>query len=251
MKPILSLVIPVYNEANHLADFFTLIDGIDLGVTKELVIIDDASTDHSAEIIKNFPFKSLNQQIFRTNNGGKGSAIRDGFARANGSIVGIQDSDFEYDPYDIPEVIAPIMDDKADAVFGSRFKKSNAQVFRTYHYLINRILTILSNLFSGIYLSDMETCYKFFRSDLITGFNLQSKRFGIEPEITALLAQTTARISEVPIRYIPRTYKNGKKIRWQDGVAAVWHIFYFNCLAGKIFNDSLPAHYKPKSRQWL
>ncbi len=248
-----SLVIPVYNEASHLLKFLKTIDDIDLGLQKELVIIDDGSTDNSAHIIKSFAFKSQVQIVFNQKNRGKGSSIIAGISCAKGTIIGIQDSDFEYDPSEISKVIAPILSGKADACFGSRFKKSNVQVFRTFHYVINRILTLLSNIFSGLYLSDMETCYKFFRQDLVKGFNLKSARFGIEAELTAKLAQTKARVHEIPISYAPRTYKEGKKIKWQDGLVAIWHVVYFNALEPKYrrFNSNLPDKYKSVGKQWL
>ncbi|MDH5513916.1 MAG: glycosyltransferase family 2 protein, partial [Gammaproteobacteria bacterium] len=162
-----SLIIPVYNESSHLQQFLEVIDELQLQIDKELVIIDDCSTDNSWEIIKNFDFSSsviLDQQDI---NRGKGAALRKGIDLATGDIIGVQDADFEYETADISRLLQPLIDNKADLVFGSRFKKSNTQVFRTFHYLINRILTIYSNLCSGLYLTDMETCYKFFLASVI------------------------------------------------------------------------------------
>jgi hypothetical protein len=163
-------------------------------------------------------------------------------------LVLIQDADFEYDANDIPQLLQPFFESKADVVYGSRFKKSSWQVHRTYHYFVNRILTVISNLFSGVYLTDMETCYKIFRTDLIKSMNLKSKRFGIEIELTAYVAKTSARVFELPIHYYPRTYLQGKKITWKDGVAALFHLFHFNFWVSQseAFTD-LPHFYSPGS----
>jgi hypothetical protein len=142
----------------------------------------------------------------------------------------IQDADFEYDPSDVPSLLQPLLEGKADVVFGSRFKKSAQQIHRTYHYFVNRFLTVVSNLLSGIYLTDMETCYKIFRADLLKPMQLQSNRFGIEVELTAYVAKVHARIYELPISYFPRTRLQGKKISWKDGLAALYHLFRFNCI---------------------
>ena len=162
------------------------------------------------------------------------------------------DADFEYDPAEIPMLLEPIRAGKADVVFGSRFKLG-AQVHRTFHYLINRFLTVLSNLLSGLYLSDMETCYKFFRAEIIQHIVLESNRFGFEPEVTAKVARLKLRVMELPISYFPRNYIEGKKINWKDGVAAVFHIVRFNLLSSpkESFLPSLPQQFVPKGTQWL
>jgi glycosyltransferase involved in cell wall biosynthesis len=249
----ISLIIPVYNEAGHLKEYFDLIDALWLPCKKELVIINDASKDNSWEIIENYEFKSEVQKLNQLKNQGKGAALHRGFEAATGDIVVVQDADFEYDPEDLPRLIQPILDGKADVVYGSRFRKEGNQVHRTYHYMINRLLTILSNLMSGLYVSDMETCYKVFKADIIKNLNLESKRFGFEPEVTAKIARLKIKVHEHPISYYPRSYQEGKKITWKDGVAALRHIIYYNGIASSksFFRDSMPEKYVPKGAQWL
>ena len=249
-----SLVIPVYNEAGHLSEFLRQVDALSFqGIEKELVIIDDCSKDESANILRGYQFSSQVQLHFQSENQGKGAAIRKGFELATGDIIGVQDADFEYSMEDLPAIIAPIMAGKAEVVFGSRFKATVVQVHRTFHYLINRFLTTLSNLCSGLYLTDMETCYKFFRADVIKNIKLESNRFGFEPEITAKIATLKLRIIEVPIWYFPRNYLEGKKITWKDGLAALNHIIVFNFLRKPqdYLCADLPKQYIPHGRQWL
>jgi len=243
----LSLVIPVYNEAPHLEQFLTLIDRLELPLTKELVIIDDCSTDGSAEILRGFPFQSRTVFIKQPRNRGKGAAVRAGIEQATGDFIGIQDADLETNVDDMPSLIEPLVQGKADVVYGSRFKKSGHQVHRTFHYLVNRVLTALSNIMSGLYLTDMETCYKFFRADVIKNINLESNRFGFEPEVTAKIARLQLRVMELPVTYFPRKYLEGKKMSWKDGFAAVVHIFYFNLWKRRAgFKESLPRPYLPE-----
>ena len=249
----ISLIVPIYNESVHLEQFLQQIDNLFINAEKEVVFIDDCSKDTSWQILKNFPFKSnviIEQQ---PKNQGKGAALRRGFELATGDVIGVQDADFEYSLDDIPAIIEPLLTGKADVVFGSRFKKNGLQVHRTFHYLVNRILTILSNMFSGLYLTDMETCYKFFKSEILININLESNRFGFETEITAKVARLKVRMMEVPISYFPRTYMEGKKITWKDGVAALRHILYFNLLQKptSFFKSTMPAKYLPSGRQWL
>lgn len=248
-----SLVIPVYNEADHLSTFLEKIDALELPLEKELVIIDDCSKDSSRSIIQNYPFKSKVQILLQESNQGKGAALQLGILAATGDVVGIQDADFEYDIEDVPQLLIPFISDKADVVYGSRFKKSAAQVHRTFHYLVNRLLTIMSNALSGLYLTDMETCYKFFKREIIQNIVLESKRFGFEPEVTAKIARLKVRVLEFPISYFPRNYLEGKKITWKDGVAALWHIVNFNLLRNKkeFYRSQLPARFVPKGAQWL
>ncbi len=217
-------------------------------IEREWIFVDDASRDQSLSILKElstqFGFKLIEQNP----NQGKGAAVIRGFQEATGDLVMIQDADFEYDPSDVPALLQPILDDKADVVFGSRFKKNAPQIHRTYHYFVNRFLTVLSNLLSGIYLTDMETCYKIFRTDLIKSMRLTSKRFGIEVELTAYVAKVRARIYELPISYYPRTRLQGKKINWKDGVAALLHLIRFNLLVSsdQAFQN-LPERYRVSS----
>lgn len=247
-----SLVIPIYNEADHLERFLDLIDDIDLPIPKELVFVDDKSTDGSFEILSRFKFKSPVVIFQQPVNQGKGAAVRKGFQLATGRIIGVQDADFEYSPDDLPALLQPLIDGKSDVVFGSRFKKSTLQVHRTFHYLINRFLTIASNFMSGLYLTDMETCYKFFRAEIIKNIVLESNRFGFEPEVTAKIAKLKVRVMEVPISYYPRNYLEGKKITWRDGIAALWHIFAFNYLKSKTpFSPDMPKQFVAQSKLWL
>ena len=240
----LTLVVPVYNEENLLREVVPFLFATPLPLETEWIFIDDKSTDKSLAILEElsaqFKFKLLKQAT----NQGKGAAVIRGFQEATGDIIMIQDADFEYSPKDVPSLLAPLINNEADVVYGSRFKKNAVQVHRTYHYFVNRFLTLMSNLFSGIYLTDMETCYKIFRADLLKSMNLKSKRFGIEVELTAYLGKIHARIHELPIGYYPRTRLQGKKISWKDGVAALKHLVYFNLIVSKqeAFRD-LPKRY--------
>jgi glycosyltransferase involved in cell wall biosynthesis len=245
----LSLIIPVYNEADHLEQFFELIDKLVLPIDKELVIVNDCSTDSSGDILDRFQFASAVIRINQLHNQGKGAAIKVGIQQATGDFIGIQDADFECDPSDIPTLLRPLIDGKADVVFGSRFKKTSNQVHRTFHYLGNRVLTLLSNLASGLYLTDMETCYKFFRADVIKNIKLEAERFGFEPEITAKIANLELRVMELPVSYFPRTHSQGKKITWKDGIAALMHIVHFNFIKTKsddCYYEALPDRYIPR-----
>ena len=248
-----SLIVPIYNERQHLAEFLLKVDTLILPIDKELVIVDDCSTDGSSQILDAYPFQTTCRIIHQPTNQGKGAAIQLGIKSATGDIMGVQDADFEYDMHDISALLKPFIEDRADVVYGSRFKKSSEQVHRTFHYLINRLLTLLSNLCSGLYLTDMETCYKFFRRDVLANIHLESRRFGFEPEITAKIARLKLRIVELPISYYPRNYLQGKKISWKDGLAALRHIIYFNFFAPpKTFLDAnLPKHYLPSGDHWL
>ena len=248
-----SLVIPVYNEARHLTKFLDLIDSVELPLPRELVIVDDFSTDGSREILRNYKFKSEVVYFEQPRNQGKGAAVAAGISRATGNVIGVQDADFEYDVKDVPKLLQPLIEGRADVVFGSRFKKDGHQVHRTFHYAINRFLTLMSNLLSGLFLSDMETCYKFFRADIIKNISLESKRFGFEPEITAKVARLNLRVMEMPISYHPRNYAAGKKITWKDGVAALRHIVYFNLFSDRKewFSKSMALELIPTGRQLL
>lgn len=214
-----SLTIPIYNEESILHEFLLIIDKLELVVEKELVLVNDCSRDSSRHILEKFSFKSQVKILHQPHNQGKGAAIRLGIEKATGDIIGVQDADFEYDSAEINSLILLIVLNKADIVYGSRYKKSGEQVHRTYHYLVNRLLTSLSNLLSGFYLTDMETCYKFFRSEILKNIRLSSNRFGFEPEITAKISRLKVRVHELPISYYSRNYEEGKKITWKDGIA--------------------------------
>ena len=242
----LSIIIPVYNEENTLLEIFKKLKEVNYGIDTEFILVDDFSKDNSPGIIKNlaekYPGVIAHYQEF---NHGKGAAIRRGIQLASGNLIMIQDADLEYEPKDIPALIQPILDGEAEVVYGSRFKNSGFQVHRTWHRLANRVLTALSNLCSGLYFSDMETCYKMFKADIIKNIVLDSDRFGFEPEITAKIAKLNLRVSEVPIRYYPRSYQEGKKIGWRDGFAALGHIVKYNflCRESDFILPSMPERY--------
>ena len=240
-----SIVVPIYNEAKNLPEFLKALDDLVLPCEKELILVNDCSDDGSRILLEAFDFKSSVALIHHAQNQGKGSAIRSGLAAATGTIVGIQDADFEYDMLEIPKVLEPLLLNQADVVYGSRYLRSGMRGHRAYHYLGNRFLTSLSNLFSGLSLSDMETCYKFFRSDILCNLGLESQRFGFEPEVTAKVARLQVRLREIPISYRPRSYGEGKKITWKDGMAALWHIVRFNVLTRhESAQNKIPARYR-------
>lgn len=248
-----SLIIPIYNESGHLEEFLTKVDALVLPTDKELVFIDDCSKDDSRSILQSFRFRSAHQILLQEKNQGKGAALQKGIEAAKGNFLIVQDADFEYDMDEVPMLLEPLLRGKADVVFGSRFKKDGRQVHRTFHYMVNRFLTFVSNFMSGLYLTDMETCYKAFRSEIIKNVNLESKRFGFEPEVTAKIARLKIRVQEFPISYYPRNYLEGKKITWKDGIAALRHIVYFNLIQSKksFFKKELPEKYIPKGIHWL
>lgn len=247
--PKLSIVVPVYNEEPHLARVIETLMASPCPIEREWIFVDDKSRDRSLAILKQLQPKHGYRLIEQSPNQGKGMAVIRGIREATGDFIMIQDADFEYDPNDVPALLQPLLDGKADVVYGSRFKNSS-QVHRTYHYFVNRLLTTLSNLFSGVYLTDMETCYKLFRADLLQGMDLQSRRFGIEVELTAYIAKIRTRIYELPISYFPRTRLQGKKINWKDGVAALFHLVRFNWLVSveEAF-PRLPERYAPGALQ--
>lgn len=232
----LSIIIPVYNEEKLLKSL--LHEVLDSLIDKEIIIVDDGSSDNTKIVldsiednIKKNPPPHLRQLrvIHKTQNEGKGAAIITAIKEARGDIVIIQDADLELSPKDYPKLLEPFEKFAADIVFGSRFQMAGTRrVFPTVKYLGNRVLTLISNLASGIYLTDMETCYKLFRLEIIQSFNLRSKRFGIEPELTAKSAKGNYKIYEVPIGYNPRTRLEGKKIGWKDGLEALAAIIKYN-----------------------
>jgi glycosyltransferase involved in cell wall biosynthesis len=221
----ISVVIPVYNERSTITQLIARVKNVPL--EKEIIVIDDCSTDGTTEVLKNLSDSSV-RLLFHEKNQGKGAALRTGFSHVRGDVVIIQDADLEYNPDEYPHLIAPIRDGHADAVFGSRFLGGPHRVHLFWHYVGNTLLTTLSNMFTNINLTDMETCYKVFRADLLPQFTIESNRFGIEPELTAKLARLRCKIYEVPISYSGRDYTEGKKIGWKDGLAAIYWIIYYN-----------------------
>ena len=225
----LSIIIPAYNEKNTIQELIKKVQAVFLPeIEKEIIAVDDGSTDNTRDLLKKI---SGIKYIFHDKNLGKGGALKTGFQNATGDIILIQDADLEYNPNEYDRLIAPIVSGRADIVYGSRFVGNDPhRVLFIWHYLGNRFLTILSNIFTGLNLTDMETCYKVFCKEALDSFKdkLQSKKFGIEPELTARVAKGDWRIYEVGISYYGRTYEEGKKINWKDGLAAIWHIIRFN-----------------------
>jgi glycosyltransferase involved in cell wall biosynthesis len=223
----LSVIIPAYNEAQTIA---TVIERVrSCGVTPlEIIVVNDCSNDGTRDILEAMPPSPDLKIIHHEKNQGKGAAIRTAQKMVSGDAVIIQDADLEYSPSEFPAMLKPILEDKADAVYGSRYSGREILVDTFWHYLGNKALTTLSNICSNLHLSDMETCYKMIRTELFTSFTLECNRFGFEPEITAKLARRRARIYEVPIAYQARCYDDGKKIGWRDGVAAIWYILKYN-----------------------
>ncbi|NMC96596.1 MAG: glycosyltransferase family 2 protein [Deltaproteobacteria bacterium] len=233
----LSIVVPVFNEERYLEAVIGKVVAQPLpgGLEKELILINDASQDNSWNIMQALPekFPSVTMQLInKTVNEGKGAALRDGFAKITGDIVIVQDADFEYDPADYPKLLQPILDDKADVVYGSRFIGEPHRVLYFWHQVANNILTTISNMLTNLNLTDMEVCYKVFIRDVADRLKLKSPRFGVEPEITAKIARMRLngrhlRVYETGISYAGRTYEEGKKINWKDAVSAIFQIIRF------------------------
>lgn len=223
---ILSIIIPVYNEKETINDIIDAV--VATPYRKEIIIVDDCSTDGTRNILTKIKKDGLKVYLHDKNQG-KGAALQTGFSHATGDIILIQDADLEYDPQDYSTLINPILEGKADVVYGSRFAGHGAhRVLYFWHYMGNRFLTFLSNLFTNLNLTDVETCYKAFRREAIAGVKIKEKRFGFEPEITAKMARKKLRIYEVPISYYGRTYEEGKKVTWKDGLRAMWCIIKYN-----------------------
>ena len=220
-----SVVIPIYNECRTLEQLLTLVEAQD--VVTEITLVDDGSTDGTRDILKKIEGRDRCRVLYHDRNRGKGAALRTGFAVVTGDVVLVQDADLEYDPADYPALLEPIFSGRADVVFGSRFLGGPHRVLYFWHYVGNRFLTLLSNMFNNLNLTDMEVCYKVFRRDVLQQLTLKCDRFGFEPEVTAKVAKLGVRIYEVPVRYYGRTYAEGKKIGWKDGVAALWWIVRF------------------------
>lgn len=228
---LLSIIIPVYNEKKTLKTLVEKVQSLDLSslnLDKELVVVDDCSQDGTLDVAQGLADEGKIRLIRHQKNQGKGAALQTGFQNARGDILLIQDADLEYNPEEYPKLLKPILDGKADVVYGSRFMGGEPhRVLYFWHYLGNKFLTLLSNITTNLNLTDMETCYKVFRSEVLKAISLKEKRFGFEPEITAKVARLGCRIYEVGISYTGRTYKEGKKINWKDGLRALWCIFKY------------------------
>ena len=224
----LSIVIPVFNEAKTLDALLDRVKDVPLEIEREIILVDDCSTDGTREMIHSLDDSQI-KKVFHERNQGKGAALRSGFSAATGDIVLIQDADLEYDPAEYPKLLAPILAGKADVVYGSRFQGGEPhRVLYFWHYIGNKLLTLVSNMFTNINLTDMETCYKVFRKPVLDQITICENRFGFEPEITAKVARQRCRIYEVGISYSGRSYEEGKKIGWRDGVRAFWCILKYN-----------------------
>jgi glycosyltransferase involved in cell wall biosynthesis len=224
----LSVVIPVYNEKGTIREIYDSVKAVD--IDKEIILVDDCSTDGTREILQELAGESTHV-FMHDRNMGKGAALRTGFKNVTGEIVIIQDADLEYDPNQYHKIIQPILDGKADVVYGSRFVTGDyRRVLFFWHMVGNKLLTLLSNMLTGLNLSDMETCYKVFRREVLERITIEENRFGFEPEITAKIAKMNLRIYEVGISYSGRTYEEGKKIGWMDGISALKCILKYNLL---------------------
>jgi glycosyltransferase involved in cell wall biosynthesis len=242
-RVVLSVVIPVYNEIKTVESLLERVREVSVRV--EVIVVDDGSTDGTRDLLPRLEGTLIDKLVMHEKNAGKGAALRTGFAHATGDVVVVQDADLEYDPRELPLLLRPILSGKADAVYGSRFLGGPHRVLLFWHSVGNRVLTLLSNMFTDVNLTDMETCYKMIRRELLQSLPLSADRFGIEPELTARLAQSGARIYEMPISYDGRSYADGKKIGWKDGVSALWCIWKYN-----VFAPRVPTWKPPEVPAW-
>ena len=220
----LSVVMPAYNEIATIDEIIKRVKAVEL--EKELIIVDDCSTDGTREYLQKLRDPQI-RVFFHDKNMGKGAALRTGIQQASGDVVVIQDADLEYNPQEFHQLLAPILDGRADVVYGTRFGGSTNRVHLFWHYVANRMLTLFSNMFTNLNLTDMEVCYKMFRAQVIKNITLRSNRFGFEPEVTAKVARMDCRVYETPVSYAGRDYSEGKKIGWKDAVKAIFAIIYF------------------------
>jgi glycosyltransferase involved in cell wall biosynthesis len=225
-EPLLTVVMPAYNEIKTLEEVVKRV--LNVGLPVEIIMVDDGSTDGTRELMDELVVKYGVRSIKHEKNQGKGAALQTGFQHATGDLVIVQDADLEYDPDDYHMILRPFLEQNADVVYGSRYLVGRyTRVHPYYHYMGNRFLTMVSNIFTGLKLTDMETCYKCFKRDVVQDLKITSKRFTVEPEITARIAKKRLKIFEVPISYLGRDYAEGKKIGWKDGVAAIYSIIKF------------------------
>lgn len=238
-----SVVIPVFNERETVEQLLERVREVPLRL--EVIVVDDGSTDGTRDLLPSLEGTLIDRLVMHERNQGKGAALRTGFQHASGDVVVVQDADLEYDPYELPCLLEPILSGKADAVYGSRFLGGPHRVLLFWHSIGNRVLTLMSNMFTDLNLTDMETCYKMIRRELLQSLPLSANRFGIEPELTARLAQAGASIYELPISYHGRSYAEGKKIGWKDGVSALWAIFKYN-----VFPPHVPQWTAPEVDPW-
>ena len=224
----LSIVIPCYNEVQTIENIVAAVRAAPVAA-KEIIVVDDCSTDGTRRLLEERVASQVDKVVYHERNQGKGAALRSGFAHASGDVVVVQDADLEYDPQEYPLLMQPIIENKADVVFGSRFMGGRPhRVVYFWHMIGNRFLTLLSNMLTNLNLTDMETCYKMFRREVIREMRIEEDRFGFEPEITAKVARSGCRVYEVGIAYYGRTYAEGKKIGWRDGFRAIYCILKYN-----------------------